>query len=490
MTMKSRSFLKQFVSLGVGTFIYLLVGLIGTPIITRLVDPVSYGDYSIFSVYGNLGLVICVLGLDQSMVRFFYTDESVGYRRRLLYTCMLPAIGFALGAGIAALFIVRFTSGIGFGNNPSIEVLLILVNVIALIFNRYSTLCARLKYDTNIYSVINIVQKGLFLVLSIGLVLTIKKNFSLILMISNIASLLIANMIGIIKERELWRPVRYKRDGPAISKRELFFYGIPLMFSSGITWLFSALDKLALDRFCTRADVGVYTSALNLLAVFSVVRTSFNAIWMPSAVEHYENDKEDKSYFQKWNSFISILMLLFGAGMIMCSDLFVLLLGKEYRDAALIFPFLMFEPIMYTISETTVTGLVVTKKSGYQVIAAAVACATNFIGNWVLTPLMGPRGAAISTGFSYIVFFAMRTILSNRIYYVDYHLPKLAVMTILLVIFALYGSCQAALAYKVIFFVVYTIVLYFVYRKECKEAFLYAKALYRNMLSDRKKVLR
>ena len=131
------------------------------------------------------------------------------------------------------------------------------------------------------------------------------------------------------------------------------------MFSAGITSLMNALDKLALDRFCTRSDVGIYTSAMNLLAVFSVIRTSFNALWIPSAVEAYEKNENHKEYFQRGNAFITILMLMFGAGMIMCKDLFVILLGEEYRSAAQIFPFLMFEPIMYTISETTVTAAII-----------------------------------------------------------------------------------------------------------------------------------
>ena len=474
---KSKSFLGQFVSLGIGSFIYLLVGFVGTPIITRLVDPVSYGDYSIFTVYSNIALAICVLGLDQSFVRLFYIHDSIDYRKRLLYACMLPAIGIALALGVAAAIVAFCTNAAGLSKISLADVLIILTNVLALILNRYSTLSARLKYDTNLYSAINIAQKGLFLSFSTILILTIKKNYYMILVVSTIASTLAANMLGIIKERDLWSLKKTKVNDFEIEKRELFIYGIPLMISYGITVVFNALDKLALNLFCSRADVGVYASALNLLAVFSVIRTSFNALWMPSAVEQYEKNKENKYFFQKGNSFITILMLLFGAGMIMCKDPFVMLLGEKYRDAAFIFPFLMFEPIMYTISETTVTGLVVTKKSGYQVIAAVVACITNFVGNWILTPRMGAQGAAISTGISYIVFFAIRTMLANRVYYVDYHLNKFSVMMALLAAFAVYGSNHTFSVHQVIFFVIYALILMLVYYSECKEAFVYAKSL-------------
>lgn len=67
-------------------------------------------------------------------------------------------------------------------------------------------------------------------------------------------------------------------------------------------------------------------------------------------------------------------------------------------------PFLAFHPIMYTISEVTVGGLVFKKKSKIQVIVSVVPCVVNFIGNTILVPFYGGRGAAISTGISYILF--------------------------------------------------------------------------------------
>ena len=45
-----------------GTFLYMLVGVIGTPVITRLVDPVDYGQMSMLTVYSNFGLMACGLG--------------------------------------------------------------------------------------------------------------------------------------------------------------------------------------------------------------------------------------------------------------------------------------------------------------------------------------------------------------------------------------------------------------------------------------------
>ena len=95
---------------------------------------------------------------------------------------------------------------------------------------------------------------------------------------------------------------------------------------------------------------------------------------------------------------------------------------------------------MYTISETTVAGINFMKKSNITVIIAGISCFANFVGNILLVPRIGGRGAAISTGLSYILFFALRTIISNHYYYVDFKLKKIIALTVFVCGYALYNT--------------------------------------------------
>lgn len=438
-TIGSQSFIKNFFVLGVGSFIYLIIGLIGTPVITRLVDPAEYGYMSMFTVYSSIGLMFCGLGLDQTFVRYFYHRDDLDYKRIILFECMSVPTVLCIGLGVLILPVVLITNSIGVTSQPIAELILLEINVLVLVLHRYAILLLRLRYHTKRYSAINIIQKIAYLAIAVGLIMVFNGYYFYILAISTILSTLIATISAITMEKEVWNFHDLPRDN-RIPQKELLAYSIPIMLSSGVTMIFNALDKLFLNHYCTLSDVGVYTSAMNLMAVFTIVRTTFNALWMPTAVEHYEREPEDKSFYKKGNAFIVLLMISFGAGVILCKDLFVMLLGSKYQEASQIIPFLMFEPIMYTISETTATGIVVQKKSKYQLMIAGVSCITNFIGNWILTPLMGARGAAFSTGVSYIVFFAMRTILANRVFYVDYSLKKFTIVSVALFLFAYYGS--------------------------------------------------
>lgn len=471
------SFVKNFFVLGIGTFIYLIVGVIGTPVITRLVDPTDYGRLSMFTVYSNIGMMFCGLGLDQTLVRWFYHDDSIDYKRKLVYECCAVPVILCVCAGFLMILAGPYANGLGLIDYSRTELLLLVINVLALLVHRYAILVVRLRYHTKDYSIVNIIQKVAYILITVCLVGIFQDYYFIILAVATILSTLLCVVVAVLREKEIWNFHHLKCD-INISYKELLNYGIPIMFSSGITMIFNALDKLFINHYCTLADVGVYTSAMNLMAVFSIVRTSFNALWMPTAVEHYEKYSDDKEFYRRGNAFIVMLMVTFGAGVILFKDLFVLLLGNKYQEAAEIIPFLMFEPIMYTISETTATGIVVQKKSKYQIIIAAGAFISNFIGNWILTPIMGPRGAALSTGIAYIVFFALRTFLANKVFYINYDLKKFAVVIIALFMFAYYGSVHVFSMEQIFMFMIVLMLLALLYRDYFMEAIQLAKGLF------------
>ena len=202
---------------------------------------------------------------------------------------------------------------------------------------------------------------------------------------------------------------------------------------------------------------------MTLINIFNIIQTTFNTLWAPMAVEHYTKDKADRSFYQRGNQVITIIMFFIGVSLILIKDVFALLLGEKYRESAYILPFLIFNPIMYTISETTVSGLVFMKKSKLQVVVAAASCIINFIGNTILVPIYGCQGAAISTGLSYIVFFTLRTLLSNRYFYVDFKLKNFYLLTFVVCIYALFNTFVKFNVWAIVFYAICLAAMCFLY---------------------------
>lgn len=423
-----KTFIKQFFQLAIGTMINLIIGVLTTPIITRLVNPSEYGQLSLFNTYSSIIMMICCLGLDQSLIRYYYSDNSKEYKISIFKMCFkIPFIVTLIGSIIIVVLKCMDLKLFYFDNAI---IYLLIINIFVLLINRFGMLLLRLQYKTGFYSLLNILHKTLYVLIVIPLVLIINNYYLYILIFATVISTLLSALVSIVIESAYWKELQSKKT-IFVSKVELIKFGFPLMIASGVFLLFQATDKICIKYFGTYTDVGVYSSAQSLMAIFSIIQSTFNTLWAPKAIDYYENNSEYRTFYSDVNQIITVLMFSFGAFVLLFKDMFVLLLGEEYREAATIIPFLIFNPIMYTISETTVTGLTIAKKSECQVLITIISCCINIIGNFVFIPIFGIKGAAISTGISYIVFFSLRTAFSMYYFPVNFKLSKFYVLTVI-----------------------------------------------------------
>lgn len=433
----NHSFLKHFMVIGTGTLFNMLLGLITTPVITRIVDPLEYGQLSIFTMYSEIAVMILCMGLDQALVRYYYEQKDLEYKRALLFRCVKLPVILSILVSILVI-ILSGCSFVSFEFTTLMMVMLSFYTFVQLIY-RFSLLIVRLEYKSKIYSILTIVRKASYVLVILPLVYVIRREYLLLLVIANVVAAVICVVGSVIVQKKMWNFFENDDKRCQIPQKELLRYAYPYIISMGITTLFQAIDKISLNMYCTYKEVGIYSSTMSLVSIFAIVQKTFNTLWAPVAVEHYTNDKDDRLFYQKENQIITVVMFFIGISLILVKDLFAILLGAKYREAAYILPFLIFNPIMYTISETTVTGLVFMKKSKMQVVIAAGACISNIIGNTILVPKFGCQGAAISTGIAYIVFFTLRTVLANRYFYVDFKLIKFYILTVVVSLYALYN---------------------------------------------------
>ena len=456
----SNNFLEHFLKIGSGTVITIIVGLITTPIITRIVKPYEYGQLSIFQMYTNIAVMVLCLGLDQALVRFFYDSDSRDYKKALIKFCVLLPLSITVLSGAFFLLIVNF-SNIKFEFNDFVSLLLV-INILLALLNRMAILVLRVTYDSGAYSIASILYRIFYVVFAIFLVELFPSHSFDGLCIGVIMGYFISTLYSMIRKRSYWS---FKNNYKLKNRLEILKFGLPFILSMGLTQLFEALDKISINYFCDYSDVGIYSSAMSIINIFAVVQTTFNAVWGPMQVEHYVKDPDNTEFIKKGNQLITVIMFAIGLSLILLRNVFVLLLGKSFRGAAQILPFLIFNPVMYTISETTCSGIGVSKKSYLNIIVALGACICNFIGNTILVPLIGPRGAAISTGFSYFVFWLLRTVFSNKYYYVDYSIEKFLLITLISFGYAFYNTFFYNSLISIIIYFVCILILCLLYKK-------------------------
>lgn len=465
--MEKKGILKHFATIGIGTILNMAFGFLATILITRMVSPGHYGELSIFKMYGSLAGSILLLGLDQALIRFYYNSDAREYKSTLLRFCVRwPLIVTAI---IALMVIAIVGTGVAKTEYSPVRWIALAVYTAGIIYSRFSTTVLRLECKSKEYSWCNVSQQIVYIVLAIVLLRIYNSNEVAVLIIATIIGQYSVAFFSRLVGKTYWDNSKCDLSMYSVSQRELVQYAWPFIITTSVATLFQSIDKISLNYFCDYNEVGVYSSALVLMNVFAILQSTFNTLWTPLSVEHYSKDSEDRAFYKKAQEIITVLMFAFGLTVILFKDFFAIILGRDYREAAYLIPFLAFHPIMYTISEVTVGGLVFKKKSKIQVIVSVVPCVVNFIGNTILVPFYGGRGAAISTGISYILFFAMRTILSNRYYYIDYSIKRFSFLTVLSILFAAYATFHAANIVLICFYIFVVIAMLILYRNTVKE---------------------
>lgn len=460
-------FIKKFLSFSVGGYISTFIGVLTVPLITRIISPEQYGIFSIFNTFSEVLSIICCLGMEQSFVRFFYSEELEN-RGRLLYSSLyFPFFISLILFTLIFLFKDKVSSFILNENNKLISFLLIF-NALFGALKLFSFSVVRMQQRGKAYSFLNILAKVLEFAFII-ILFEIYQNDYKVLILASLFSLVIVVIFSIVLEKNIW--FFRNKNKSKISKKELLIFGIPLVFTTILLWIFTSTDKIMIKLFSNLEEVGFYAGAFKIISLLIVIQTGFTSFWTPVVYEHYENNPKDTIFFKKANNYLSFIFFFIGIVVLMSRNIIIILLGNKYYESMYIMPMLVFAPIMYTISETTVMGINFKKKSVYFIYISIIISIINIAGNMLLVPVIGARGAAISTGFSYIIYFILRTYFSQKLINFNFDLKRLYFIIILMLIYSLFLTFYNNLFLTIGIGILLLILLLIVYIKVIKEGY-------------------
>lgn len=455
--------IKKFLSFSIGGYINIFIGLLTIPITTRLLSPEQYGISSLITTITSFMFVICCLGTEQGFVRFFY-DEKEQNRGKLLYNCLYYP--FYISVMIFFLiYIFRERISLFFlGYNEKYFWLIFMWSILLRSLNNYSSLVIRMQQKGKVYSFCNVLLKVTEFLFILFLYKKYGDNYKT-LVIAILLSLCIVTLFSIAIERKFWL---FGGDSK-ISKKEILEFSIPLTLTMALNWVFASSDKIVIKSLSNITELGLYSGAFKIISLLSVLQTGFTTFWTPVVYEHYSKNPEDREFYKKANDYLSLVFFLIGIGLLMFRNIIILLLGDKYREAVYIMPMLIFIPIMYLLSETTHMGIGFKKKTKYYFYISIIVSITNLIGNIILVPYLGAKGAAISTGLSYIIFFLCRTYFSNKLINFNFDLKRLYLIIILNLCYALILSFVNFWKIDILLGSIIGLVTIFLYKEEIIE---------------------
>ncbi len=435
--MKKESLLSSFIKYFYGNFVVLILGLIQLPLTTRILETSEYGKTTMYTTAVTVIYIFAILGLDQAYIRYFY-KEGVN-RKTLFVQCLIPPLVLII---ILTFIYYIFSDTFNvflFGESGMSVIIPVVVYTVTSVFERFLFLNIRMDQNGVLYSNLNILSKVLnvsFIIIFAGLM---GSDFRVVMYAMSGSLFTVTLITGI---RYLFVTRKDKATPHDVSEGELLRYGIPFIPMLLMEWLLSSMDKWSIKIFNDFSETGIYGSAMQIMTIILTVKITFVAFWSPVAMEKYENrpQEECRAFFADMFDRVQFLCMCAAFLLTIFRGIIVLILGRDYRQAITIIPFLTLMPILSILFEMTGQGVKFTGKIRYFNYASLAAIICNLIGNTLLVPRFKGVGAALATAVTYLVYFVISTYFAVRCYPVRYRMKEFAISMVLYCAYAAYAT--------------------------------------------------
>lgn len=458
---------KKIAAFALGPLAGAALGFLTLPIITWFFNQEDIGRLALLNVVTSFSTLLFSLGLDQAYVREFHETKS---RPALFKTTLLPGLFLLLVSLIVLLSFDNVISRWLFEIDSLLLSIMVAVVVLSTFIARFLSLILRMNEQGLAYSMSQLLPK-LLLILIVGSYVIFSASKSITnLVFANVAATLLVCVVYAWNTRKEWLAgLRQRIDYRYL--KNLLNFGVPLIFGGLAFWGLTATDKILLKELSDFEQLGLYSVAVSFAAAATIFQSVFSTVWAPT-VYKWAAAGEGLEKIHKVNRYVLLVVIILFCLAGLFSWIVTLILPGNYNSVQWILISCLGFPLLYTLSETTVVGIGITRRSGFAMLAAFIAFLINLIGNFWLIPIWGATGAAVSTCVSFWFFFFLRT---EFAIYLWKPIPRLTLYsyTILLVVGAVLSSMYGEV-YRYEFMGFWLVVLasvFVFFNVEIKEAF-------------------
>ena len=429
---------KTIAAFAIGPIGAATLGLVSLPVVAWFFSQEDVGRMSMLQVTIGFAILFFSLGLDQSYVREFHESED---RPLLLKMAALPGL-ILLSIALLIMLIDADALSVWLFGIPDWSLSLIVAAAVLTSFiSRFLSLVLRMNERGFAYSMSQLLPKIVLLaVLGLYVLMEAQKSLTNLMLANLMAAASVCIIYGWNTRTEWLSAIHKKID--FIKLKDMLRFGMPLILGGVAFWGLTAIDKVFLRSMSTFEELGLYSVAVSFAGAATILQSIFSTIWAPTVYKWASADSGLENVHRVSRYILALVVLGFALTGLF-SWVFTLILPAQYAGVQWIVLACMGYPLLYTLSETTVVGIGITRRSGFAMLAAALAFVVNLIGNWFLIPSYGATGAAVSTCFAFLVFFILRTEFSI---YVWRPVPRTLLYTytiicvVAAIVFALYGA--------------------------------------------------
>lgn len=388
-----------------------LISFATLPLLAWTFPAESIGKLVLLQITISFSFSLSSLALEQVYVREFYDCINGG---RLLKTTFIPGFAIAVSVIFSILLFGIDLGEILYGENISIAVYMISLAVVINYASVFIMLVLRMNERALHYSVISIFSKLLFLgFVASAVFLDIDRTFESLLKF-HLLAMCLTLAIAIFAARD-YLVIALKVTGDWPSLRGYLKFSTPLIFGGLAYWGLTVIDRVSIKWWSSFEQLGIYSIAVGFAGVAVLVQSIFTTMWTPVVYRWNAEGLDTQKLNDVGQHVLAVVVIIYSmvGGF---SWVVGYLIPEEYSIVPYILPACIGAPLLYMLSETTVVGLHLSRRTFYSMLAPLIALAVNVAMNILIVPIYGAAGAAAVTSFSFFIFLLARTEFSAMVW--------------------------------------------------------------------------
>lgn len=388
-----------------------LISILSIPLLTWYFSVKDIAVSALFLIVVNLATTLGTLAMEQYILRFYY--ESNDRERTEIYsnTYLVSLVLFTFGS-IVSLFFWKDISNSIYYEESFVGFVFLLISIAASLSIKYTSITLRLERESLYYSVGQILQRGIVLMLVVVIceLLDMKMDWLFLCALTTFAFLFSALFQHFVCIK--YKYIEVKCNTLSLSAvRDGLKYSIPLLGSLLIIWATSSLDKILLQRFSSSHELGLYANAFKFAGAALLIQQLITTIWAPLSIKWF-TERFELIVFKVILEIVVFVSIVFYFVFYLAIPLLTYIIHPDFYDSLMLMPVLITFPIFFLISEFANVGVVFKKRSDLSLISSIFTGMFTCIIFYILIPQYGANGAAYAVSLSYFIMLLVRSVTS------------------------------------------------------------------------------
>ena len=371
-------------------------------------------------VFFMVGIAFAILELPNAVFRFYFDNNSLSYRRKVIATAALSTTLSGLVIFILILVFARPIAAIAL-NSQNLGYLLIITGGYLFLNSIVTipTILLRIKDQPVKFTLVSLLQITASLIGIVVFVVILRWGITGILA-AKVVSVVVALPIYLYLGRKYWR---FCFDFNLLKK--MLKFSLPMIPAGAALWGINTLSRSFMLHYLSFDQIGLFSIAMKFVIIITLFILAFQLAW-PQFTFFNMNTRESKAMFgQVFNIFAAaglwlvIFVTLFAGAFIR-----IAMTPEFYPAIKAILP-LSLGMFGYGLFYFFTTGAVISKSTIKITPAIVVAIIVNIIFNLVLTPRYGFIGTAWAMTLTYAAMALAMLTLSLKFQQITFDLKKL-----------------------------------------------------------------